>query len=185
MADLAGKKIVYYGYAGIIDSNGVTKIASALNAAANNGYEEVYLCLSSLGGYVGDGIYLYNHIRGLPMKVVAHNLGSISSIAVAVFVGAVERHCSPHGMFMIHPTTIGPFQEGLASERLDSALKAALADDMRTENILRERTTLPDDLLDARRFRDVHITPDEALKHGLVHSIREFSLPKGNEIIQI
>lgn len=185
MTDLAGKKIAYYGYAGWIDSAGVTKVAAAFNAAINNNYDEVYLCMSSLGGYVGDGVFLYNHIRGLPIKVTIHNTGSIASIAVAVFVAGKERYCSAHGNFMIHPTTLGPFQEAMPWEKLDSSLKSALAEDERTENILREQTTLPDNMLSARRVRQVHIGPDEALTFGLVHGIKEFSLPQGNEIIQI
>lgn len=107
------------------------------------------------------------------------------SIAVAVFVGAEERYCSKHSMFLIHPTTLGPFQEAVHWERLDAARSAALADDTRTENILRERANIPDDILSARRVKDVHINPDEALKFGLVHGVREFSLPKGQEILQV
>lgn len=178
-------KTFYYSYVGLIDSAGATRIASAMNHAANNNCDEVYLSISSLGGYVGDGIYLYNHIRGLPFRVTAHNTGSIMSIAVALFVGAQTRYCSAHSMFMIHPTTLGPFQEGLSWERLDGARSAALADDARTEQILRERANVPDDFLSARRVKDVHITPDQALQWGLVHGVREFSLPKGQEILQI
>lgn len=184
MADLAGRKIVYLGYTGIIDSNGVQRMAAGFNTAVNNGYEEVYLCFSSMGGFVADGIYLYNHLRGLPIHVVAHNVGSVNSVAVAAFVGADERYCSAHSMVLIHPTTIVS-SEGMAAERLQSALDAALADDERTESILRERTSLPDELLHARRRKDVHITPERALEHGLVHGIQEFTLPKGNEIIQV
>jgi ATP-dependent Clp protease protease subunit len=174
MTDLAGKKTAFYAYTGVIDQNGATRIASAFNAAANNGCDEVYFCFNSLGGYVGDGVFLYNHIRGLPMRTIAHNTGSLMSIAVAVFAGAEERYCSRHSMFMIHPTTLGPFQEAVPWERLDAARSAALADDARTENIL-----------SARRVKDVHINPDEALKFGLVHGVREFSLPKGQEILQV
>lgn len=184
MPDLAGKKVGYLGYTGTLDSNGVQRIAAALNSAVNGGYEEVHLCFSSMGGFVADGVYLYNHLRGLPIHVVAHNMGSVSSIAVAAFVGADERYCSAYSMFLIHPTTIGG-AEVMAAERLQSALDAALADDERTESILRERTSLPDELLHARRRKDVNITPDLALKHGLVHGIKEFTLPKGNEIIQV
>lgn len=86
---------------------------------------------------------------------------------------------------MIHPTTLGPFQEAMPWEKLDSSLKSALAEDERTENILRERTALPDNMLSARRVRQVHIGPEEALSFGLVHGIKEFSLPQGHEIIQI
>jgi ATP-dependent Clp protease protease subunit len=184
MPDLAGRKIAYLGYTGPIDSEGVGRIASALNKAVNNSFDEVLLCFSSLGGYVSDGIYLYNHIRGLPLNVVIHNVGSVSSIAVAVFVAAHERYCSPYAMFMIHPTVM-PSQEGMTSERLQSSLNAALADDTRTENILRERAAIPEEILVARRFKDVYITPKEAVIYGLVHGVREFSLPKGNQITQV
>jgi len=126
MPDLVGRKIAYLGYTGQVDSSGVSRIASALNKAVNDRFDEVQLCFSSLGGYVADGIYLYNHIRGLPMNIVAHNIGSVSSIAVAVFVAANERYCSQHAMFMIHPTVM-PSQEGMSSERLQSSLNAALA----------------------------------------------------------
>lgn len=184
MADLAGEKVAYFGFTGPIESNGVGRIAAALNSAANANYDEVHLCFSSIGGYVADGIYLYNHIRGLPVKVVAHNIGSVSSIAVAVFLAADERYCSSHAMFMIHPTAF-PQLDGMSAERLQSALRAALADDNRTENILRERATIPENILANRRVLDVHITPNEAVEFGLVQGVREFSLPQGNQIIQI
>lgn len=185
MNDLAGIKTGYFGYSGLIESNGVTRVCAALNHAVNERCDEAHICFNSLGGYVGDGIYLYNHIRSLPLKVIFHNLGSVSSIAVSVFLAASERYCSEHAMFMIHPTSMPPGQDGMAWERLQSALNAALAEDQRTENILRERTNLPAEILSARRVRDVHILPAQALEYGIVHQIREFALPKGHQIIQI
>ena len=178
------RKIVFLGYTGPIDSEGVGRVAAALNDAVNKRYDEVQLSFSSLGGYVSDGIYLYNHIRGLPINVVMHNTGSVSTIAVAVFVAAGERYCSPHAMFMIHPTVM-PSQEGMTSERLQSSLNAALADDARTENILRERAAIPGEILVARRFKDVYITPKEAVIYGLVHAVKDFFLPEGYSITQI
>jgi ATP-dependent Clp protease, protease subunit len=185
MADLAGKKVAYFGYTGMIDSDGATRLAAALNMAVNKNYDEVYLCMSSIGGYVADGIYLYNHIRSLPITTVIHNTGTVSSIAVAIYTAADTRYCSQYGIFMIHPTTIGPYQEGLAAERLDAALKSALAEDARTEKILRQRTSLPEELLSARRTRDVNIGADDAVSYGLATSVCDFALPQGNEIIQI
>src|SRR6266550_317529 len=161
MADLRGRKIAYYGYTGAIDSSGAGRIAAALNTAANGAADEVQLCLSSYGGYVSDGIYLYNHIRGLPIRVVAHNTGSVTSIAVAVFVAASERYCSPHGMFMIHPTIMSS-KEGMSAQRLQSSLDSALADDRRTENILRERAAIPEEILTARASRKSSSTPRRA-----------------------
>jgi len=183
-AQAAPAKVSYLGFTGGIDSAGVTRVAAALNGAVNNGFGEVQLCFSSLGGFVADGIYLYNHIRSLPVKIVGYNVGSVSSIAVAVFLAAEERYCSSHAMFMIHPTVI-PSQEGMGADRLQSALDAALADDTRTENILRERAVIPDRLLTERRTRDVHINPEKAAEYGIVHGVREFVLPRGHQMIQI
>ena len=185
MPDLAGVKTAYFGYTGPIEPQGVSKLCAALNHAVNNGFDEVYLTFSSGGGYVADGIFLYNHIKAVPLKVIIHNTGSVSSIAVAVFVAGTQRICSAHAMFMIHPTSFHGGQDGMTSERLQASLNAALADDLRTENILRERTGLDDATLAARRFKDVYITPQDALKFGLVQSVGEFTLPNGNQIIQI
>jgi ATP-dependent protease ClpP protease subunit len=177
-------KASYFGYTGGIDSAGVSRIAAALNSAVNAGADEVHLCISSMGGYVADGIYLYNHMRALPLRVTVHNVGSVSSIAVSVFLAADKRYCSSHAMFMIHPTVI-PSSEGMSAERLQSALDAALADDTRTENILRERARIPDQLLAERRTKDVHIDPKQAAEYGIVHGVCEFALPRGQQIIQI
>lgn len=180
----AKPKISYMGFTGAIDTAGTARLAAALSSAVNNGCDEAHLCLSSLGGYVADGIYLYNHIRSLPLKVVAHNVGSVSSIAVTVFLAARERYCSSHAMFMIHPTVI-PSQDGMSAERLQSALDAALADDRRTENILRERTCIPARILAERRTKDVHIMPAQAAEYGIVHKVREFMLPPRSQFVQI
>ena len=182
--DLAGPKTVYYSFTGLIDSSGATRIATALNIAVNTQCDEAYLCLNTLGGYVGDGIFLYNHIRGLPLKLIAHNTGSVASMGVTVFVAADERYCSQHATFLVHATSVQQ-REGMTWERLRTSLDAALADDQRTEDILRERTRLPDDILSARRLRDVQIAPQDAVKFGLVTDVREFALPRGQQIIQV
>lgn len=179
----ADPKLAWFGYTGMIEPGGVGRIAGALNAAVNDGVEAVHLSFSSNGGYVADGIYLHNHIRALPLHLVMYNTGSVGSIAVSVFLAAHERYCSRHAMFMIHPTTMS--SESMSARRLQSALDAALADDDRTDNILRQYSSIPDDVLAARRFSEVHISPDRAVEFGLVQGVREFALPQGQNIVQI
>jgi ATP-dependent Clp protease protease subunit len=174
----------FFGFTGVIDDDGVTRLAAAFNLAVNEGTDEVHLCISSPGGFVHSGIYLYNHIRSLPLRVVMYNTGSVASIAVAIFVAADERWCSSHGVFMIHPTSLSP-QAGMTATLLQSSLDGALADDLRTENILRERTSIPDDMLSARRSKDVYIPAEQAVNYGLVQGLREFTLPQGHQILQV
>ena len=154
----APKKTRYYGFTGVIEPPSATRIAAGFNQAVIDGYDEIYLCLSSTGGYVADGIFLYNHIRSLPAKVTIHNTGTVASIAAAVYVAAEVRHCSKHGVFMIHPTEM-PAHQNMRAEQLNSSLTAALADDQRTENILRERARIPDTTLNERRFNEVYSLP--------------------------
>lgn len=180
----AGNNPIYYGFTGSIDDQSVTRIATALNGAVNSNNDVVHLAFNSLGGYIAPGVYLYNHIRSLPLLVVTYNIASCASIAVAAFVGAGERYCSSHSTFLIHPTAF-PNLQGMTWERLKTSTDSALADDERTEAILRERTRLPDQLLNARRTRDVHIGPGDALTHGLVNGITEFQVPQGRQMFQI
>lgn len=184
MPDLAGIKIAYLGYCGLIDSAGVTRIAGVLNTAVNDQYDRVYLCLSSNGGYVGDGIFLYNHIRSLPIPVTIHNTGTVASIAATLFVAGERRLCTQHSIFMMHPVQVGS-NGSMASEPLQAALDAALKDETRTESILRDRARIPAEILSARRSRDIYLTATQALDYGLVHEITDFSLPAGNKIFQI
>ena len=178
------KRTRYYGFTGVIEPLSATRIAAAFNLAVIDGYDEIYLCLSSPGGYVADGIFLYNHIRSVPAKVTIHNTGTVASIAAAVYVAADVRHCSKHGVFMIHPTEM-PAHAKMRAEQLNSSLAAAMAEDQRTENILSERARIPDALLQERRFKEVYITPEKAVEFTLAHKVVEFSLPHGNEMLQI
>lgn len=168
----------------MIEPNSATRIAAAFNQAVIDGFGEVYLCLSSTGGLVADGVYLYNHIRSLPLDVTVHNMGTVASIATAVYVAGGKRFCSRHGVFMLHPTAM-PEQGNMQAETLQSLLSAALAEDQRTENILRERTSIPDVTLNERRFKEVYITPQEAVEFRLCDAVCDFSLPRGNEIFQV
>ena len=72
-------------------------------------------------------------------------------------------------------------QERMQAEQLQSSLTAALADDQRTEDILRERTSIPGALLTERRFKEVYITAEKAVELGLAHAVCDFSLPEGTK----
>ncbi len=180
---IATKKIAYLGYTGIIDPAAATRIAATFNATVNQAYDEVHLCFSSVGGTVADGVYLYNLIRGLPIKTVFYNIGSVASIALTIFLAAEERYCSSHSVFMTHPTSFNP--QEMTAVRAKTLLAASLADDDRIEKILRDRTTCPKSVLRDRRIKDVHIKPVDAVRYGIALAVKEFALPRGNQIIQI
>lgn len=184
MNDLAGRKVAYVGFTGAIDDDGATRICGTFNAAVNNGYDEVYMTLNTLGGFVGTGVFIYNHIRALPIEVTIHNTGSVASIGVAVFAAASRRFCAPTSTFMIHPVAAGISGQHQL-EPLQATLQAIVQDEERIDSILRERFSLTDDVLSKRRFTDVYLSPQQALDFGLVQSVCTFQLPPGNQIVMI
>lgn len=175
----------YFGFTGAIESGSVTRISAALNHAVNNGFTEVYLAFSSLGGYIADGVYLYNHIRALPIPVTIHATGNIASVAVSIYVGATKRYCSKNVLFMMHPTAVPGSAEGMSWPRLQNLMDSALAEENRTEGILRDRCAIPDELLATRRFSEVHFSPEDAVKFGVAHEVKEFALPGGSQMMQV
>src|SRR5437773_2398321 len=65
----------------------------------------LYFLFSSGGGLVDSGVTLYNYLRSLPVKVTMHNVGSIDSIANAVFLAAEVRLATPASAFLLHGIT--------------------------------------------------------------------------------
>lgn len=179
------EKVAYVAFNGVIEFQSVSKIAATFNQAVNDGYTSIYFCFNSPGGIIGDGIALYNHLRGLPVKITVHNIGSVSSVAVCIFMAGAERLCSSHAMFMMHPVSTPIPKEGQSWHRLQASLEAALADEERLDDILCSGTGLTKADLAPRRFGDIHIGPQRAVDLKIAHRIAEFALPRGQKIFQI
>lgn len=184
MPDLVGPKTLYVGYCGPIDTAGVGRIASVLNEAVNKQFDCVHMTFTSPGGFVSDGIYLYHHIRSLPLDITIHNMGMVASIATSIYAAANRRVACANSMFMIHPVHTQP-NGALAHSALRSTLESAIADEERIDAILKERAAIPDDVLTRRRSVDIFFPAEKALEYGLVHEISDFILPAGNQIFHI
>ena len=68
----------------------------------NKGTEALYLLFSSSGGGVDQGITIYNLLRGLPVPLTIHNVGSVNSIANVIFLAGKKRIACQHSTFMFH-----------------------------------------------------------------------------------
>jgi ATP-dependent protease ClpP protease subunit len=68
---------------------------------------------------------------------------------------------------------------------LQSTLDMALAKKARIDQILAERTAIPQDVLSQRRNVEIFFSSDKALEYGLIHDIGTFTLPPGNKIFHL
>jgi ATP-dependent protease ClpP protease subunit len=83
---------------------------------------------------------------------------------------------------MIHPVQM---QANGAHASLQSSLDAALAEEKRIDQILAERTAIPQDVLSQRRSIELFFAADKALEFGLIHEIGVFTLPPGNKVFHL
>jgi ATP-dependent protease ClpP protease subunit len=144
------------------------------------GVTEVNLLLSTPGGDVLHGMALYTTLKGLPFRVVTHNVGSVNSIGNAVFLAGEPRYTVPHGTFMFHgvgfDTTPG---QRLERKILKQCLDGIQADEKRIAEIIADRTMI--DLRAAQRLFLEASTKDAAyaVSKGIVHEVRELQIPPG------
>jgi ATP-dependent Clp protease protease subunit len=59
-----------------------------------------HILIQSNGGYVSDGICLYNYLSKLPIKIVTYNAGAVASIAVILYLAG--RALPATARFMVH-----------------------------------------------------------------------------------
>ena len=75
---------------------------ACLDAIAD-GASEIHIRMSSTGGFNNPGFCLANFLKSLQIPVTAHNLGTVESIAIPVYLAAATRTAEPTSRFVAHP----------------------------------------------------------------------------------
>lgn len=155
-------------------------LAGAL--AVNNKVTRIHLLIQSTGGFVGDGIGLYNYLRGLPIEFVTYNGGTVSSIAVMIYLAGKIRNASKTATFMLHRSTGGA---AAPADRLKLVTKSLLIDDDRSDAILREHINLS-----AERWQEIErgelvLTAEESTQVGLAHAVKDFVVPPDRQLFNL
>jgi ATP-dependent Clp protease protease subunit len=173
---------IYAVFAGGIDQAAVQRIFQGIAGASASGVNDIHLLFQSFGGMVGDGVCLYNFFRSLPLDLTLYNVGNVSSAATTAFLGARKRKTSAYATFMVHRVQ-SPAQAA-TSERLNAVAHSLIADDERTEAILRQHLTLTEDQWTVHRSAELWLTAKEAESCGLAE-IGEFAPPAGTRVFNV
>jgi ATP-dependent Clp protease, protease subunit len=175
---------IYATLAGNVDGPMVQRVFQACATAINGGVKTVHLLIQSTGGFVGDGIALYNYLRNLPLTLIAYNAGSVQSVAVILFLAAKQRKASETANFMIH-RPYSTAQVGATAPQLELLTDGIRADDERMDNILRGIIKLPEEKWKLHQYGNLTISAKEALQFGLIDEIGDFKPPDGSQIANI
>lgn len=174
---------IYTMFCGGIDQATAQKIVASLTAASVNHVKHVHVLFQSAGGFVGDGVFLYNLFRTLPIELTLYNVGQLASAAVIAYLGAKRRKTSTRATFMIHRSTNSA--QFATSSRLEHLAKGLILDDERTEGILRQHVKLPDELWGQLQFHDIYLSGKEAVDFGIATELGEFEPPAGAQVFNL
>ncbi|MES2077542.1 MAG: ATP-dependent Clp protease proteolytic subunit [Pseudomonadota bacterium] len=174
----------WFTLSGDVNSDMVRRVFDAVADMSEDRVETAHILIQSNGGYVSDGICLYNYLSRLPLKVVTYNAGAVASIAVILYLAGKQRYASDTARFMVHKSHASA-PHGARPDALRIIVEGLQADDARTEQILREHVQLSEEHWRVHAYSDLHPTAAEALEVGLIDAVKDFAPPKGMRVTNI
>ncbi len=153
--------------------------AQLLFLESQDAEKDIFLYINSPGGSVSAGLAIYDTMQYVSCPVATLCMGMAASMG-AVLLAAGEkgkRFCLPHSTVMIHQPLGG--YRGQAS---DVEIHAAEMLRIKTmlNDILAEKTGQPLDVVKNATERDNFMTPEEAVKFGLVDRVLTSRSEMGN-----
>ncbi|NNG25365.1 ClpP family protease [Telluria aromaticivorans] len=168
-------------FIGPINHNSASTVRNLCLQALLNGATEIELHMSSEGGNMTAGFALYFFLKSLPVPLTTHNIGSVESVAVVIFLAGQKRYACPGTRFLIHPLHWGFGSLAAADHARVSEWRDCLDFDAeRYAKVVLDTTTeagTPTDI-HTNLFGNARIfDADEAVKAGLIHRAVQAQLP--------
>jgi ATP-dependent protease ClpP protease subunit len=170
----------YATFVGEINVTSARSLTNKLSVATQGGTSALHVVLQSVGGNVGEGVYLHNLIEGFPLPITFYNIGSICSAAVMAYLGAPRRLATENATFMIH--RVQTTQISVGQQALAAGAESLAIDDERADQVLKSRLTLTK--AQWKRYNDhfLWLTAQQALTCGLVTEVGAFAPPPGTRV---
>lgn len=178
------KNEAWFTLSGDVNSDMVHRVFEAVAEMTEDGVETAHVLVQSNGGYVSDGLCLYNFLANSPVEFVMYNGGAVASIAVIVYLAGTRRYASETARFMVHKShaTASP---GARPDALNIIVEGLRADDARTESILRKHIELGPDQWAIHQYSDLHLNARDARIAGMIDEIGDFAPPRGSRLSNI
>jgi ATP-dependent Clp protease protease subunit len=174
----------WFTLSGDVNSDMVRRVFDAVADMTEDRITTAHILIQSNGGYVSDGICLYNYLSKLPIRICTYNAGAVASIAVILFLSGSERYASDTARFMVHKSHASA-PHGARPDALRIIVEGLQADDARTEQILREHVQLSAEHWRIHEYSDLHLTASEGLVVGMINEVKDFVPPRGQRVANI
>ena len=147
-------------------------VAQLLFLEAENPDKDISLYINSPGGSVTSGLSIYDTMQFIKPDVSTLCVGQAASMGAVLLAGGAKgkRHALPNSRVLIHQV-MGGFQ-GQASD-IEIHAQEILSIKEKLNNILSTHTGQEIDKITADSDRDNFMSPEEAVKYGLIDSLMQ------------
>jgi len=145
-------------------------VAQMLYLEAENPDKDIHLYINSPGGSVTAGLSIYDTMQFIKPDVATLCIGQAASMGAVLLCGGAEgkRQALPNSRVMIHQV-LGGFQ-GQASD-IEIHTKEILSIKKKLKEILASHSGQTVDKIVKDSDRDNFMSPEEAVKYGLIDSV--------------
>lgn len=145
-------------------------VAQMLYLEAENPDKDIHLYINSPGGSVTAGLSIYDTMQFIKPDVSTLCIGQAASMGAVLLSGGAKgkRQALPNSRVMIHQV-LGGFQ-GQASD-IEIHTKEILSIKKKLNEILSKHTGQKVDKIVKDSDRDNFMSPDEAVKYGLIDAV--------------
>jgi ATP-dependent protease ClpP protease subunit len=181
-----GTQLVYVSFSAEINIKTTESLIAVMSNLVNLNVQQVYLVLNTPGGFVANGLNLYNVLRGMPFNLVTHNAGNIDSIGNVVFLAGRTRYATANATFMFHGVGFDiTSNQRLEEKNLRELLGGVISHHRQIGTIIAQHTNLKAREI-ARLFREAQ-TKDAswAINKGIIQDIRDIQIPTGCPVISL
>jgi ATP-dependent Clp protease protease subunit len=180
--------ILHYilGYNLLVDRFAIMRLLNGISEATNRGAQTITLCISSPGGDPAQAFYAYEMLKNYPVPIITHNVGSVHSAAIPIFLAGSRRRAVPHATFLMHKTVHTPAAgTSYGIEHLDYSSESVEADDERSIAIIAERTGQPVETVGGWILGQQLRSTEFALQHGFIEQVAPVEFPAQSQFFQI
>jgi len=140
----------------------------------DKGMTKLHLILNTPGGFIQDGIYIYNMLKGLPIEVNTINHYRADLSGLMLFCAGKNRYCSDHARFILHAPkyTINSsdlFYEDYFNIKILDSIKE---NNLKIIEIISENSNLEEEEIIKLIRSSAILHENRALKMGIVTEIK-------------
>lgn len=168
-----------------VDPTSTQALLAAVGRQLMQGFNDLHLVLSTLGGRVAEGLTIYNVLRSLPINVTTYNVGSVNSIGNVVFLAGDKRYAAKSSSFMFHGVGFDIEKARFEEKELNAKLAGLQNDQTLIADVIVRHTKITKEQVRDLFLKAAFVPAAEAQSWGIVDEVRDIKFPKDMPFLQL